>query len=187
PQLLERRAVAAVAGDHGHARGGRRTQRRLPRAAFEERPLADEGARPDLRDLLAVDLDREDTVQEQVELVARCTLLDERLPRLQPLPLRRSPALHHLAREAPLALALRPAAAHRLDEPDRIVRDLRLGAQRVVGDAGEDHVLRAELEGRRAEERLPGLAVVDDAAVLDLGPRLEEVRLAEPILVPKPG
>src|SRR5437588_1519654 len=276
-QLLESHAIDGVAGHDGHARRRRRSQRRLPRAAFQKRPFADERAGADLGHLLAVDLDREDTVEQEVQLVPRRALLDERLSGLEPLPLRRCAALHDLAREAPLELALRgghdgrsvflapgrplavrlaipglevdrarllhedtvvavdpvprkaaradelvlgravgsngeregrpgrsavdaeerlaadPArnreartSADRLDEPYGVVCDLQLGSQRVVRDAGEDHVLRAEPERRRPDERLPGLAVADDATVVDLDPGLQEVRLAETILVLEP-
>ena len=41
----------------------------LPDAALEERPLADDRARPDLGDLVAVDVDDENAVEDEIQLV----------------------------------------------------------------------------------------------------------------------
>src|SRR5204863_4461908 len=104
-ELFERGAGDGVTGNDGHSGRRGRSQRRLPRAAFEERPLADERARTDLRHLLAVDLHREDAVQQEVELVAGLALLDERLADPEPPPLPRGSALHRLPRDPALELA----------------------------------------------------------------------------------
>src|SRR5438093_8513875 len=263
-ELFERLPVDSVARDDRNAARGRRAERRLAGAAFEQRPLADERAGTDLGDLLAVDLDGEHAVEEQVEHVAGLALFDEHLVGCEALPLGSDAAAHDLSRELPLEVALcrshdrrrvlvaprsalavgfavpglevdRPGlvdelaavvvdpmprkgaradelvrgravspnregerrprgravdaeerlAAHparrrkagpsadRLHEAHGILGCLRLGPKRLERDAREDDVLRAEAERRRPDERLAGLAVVRDPAVLDLDPRSE--------------
>src|SRR6266536_1072946 len=52
-----------------------------PGQFLEQRHLAEDGARPDLGNGLAVPLDREHTVEQQEQLLARRSLLDQRLAR----------------------------------------------------------------------------------------------------------
>src|SRR5207302_8470336 len=77
--LGQRRLVDLVAGGHRHLhrRQGPKGDRALP--AFEDGPLADDGAGAQLVDLLAVELGSQDSVEQQEQLVAGISLLDEGL------------------------------------------------------------------------------------------------------------
>ena len=57
-----------------------RAQRRgAPALGFDDRPLAEDRARPDLAQHLAVDFDREHTVEQQEQLGAELALLHQEL------------------------------------------------------------------------------------------------------------
>ncbi len=62
------------------------------------------------------------------------------------------------------------AAAGRLHEPDPAVAALGRRAHVGEGHGGEGQVARAEPQGRAADLAAAGMAVADDAAVLDLDP-----------------
>ena len=68
-------------------------------------PFTISGIGADLGDLLAVDLDCQHAVEQQIEVVAGVTLLHQGLVGLEPPALRRR-AAHELARELPLERAL---------------------------------------------------------------------------------
>src|SRR5262249_14872547 len=61
----------------GDARRRDGAQRRRAAAVFEDGALAEDRARPELAQRFAVDLDRQHTVEQQVELATELTLLDE--------------------------------------------------------------------------------------------------------------
>ena len=62
-----------------------------------------------------------------------------------------------------------PVAAGRLHEPDPAVADLGRGPN-VEGHRREGQVARAEPQGGAADQAAAGVAVADDAAILDLDP-----------------
>src|SRR6266568_1247150 len=75
--------VDRVARHHGDADRRRCPNRRSSLAALEERALAQQRAGADLGHLVAVDLDIDDTVEEQEELVALRALGHKRLSLLE--------------------------------------------------------------------------------------------------------
>src|SRR6266508_4433906 len=78
-ERLHRFAVDLIGRDHGDAGGRTRPQGRSPPALADDGALAEDRARPDLRDLLAVHHRGEHAVEQQVELIGRLVLLDEPL------------------------------------------------------------------------------------------------------------
>ena len=82
-QLREVVEVELLGGRHGDAAGGDGPQRRGALAAFEHGSLAEHRAGAELGDRLAVDLDRQDAVEQEEQLGARCTLLDQELAGLR--------------------------------------------------------------------------------------------------------
>ena len=84
-----------------------RGERRGSRAAQQQCTLADNRTRPDLADVLAVDLRDEHAVEDEVELIAGLALLDEDLADVQLAPGEIGVAAHELARELPFERALR--------------------------------------------------------------------------------
>jgi hypothetical protein len=62
------------------------------------------------------------------------------------------------------------SAAGRLHEPDPAVADLGRGPHVGEGHRGEGQVARAEPQGGAADQAAAGVAMADDAAVLDLDP-----------------
>ena len=76
--------------------------------------------------------------------------------------------------------------ADRLHEAGAVAGDLRLGAENLERHSRDDDRLRPEAERRRADEAASVVAGVDDRAVLDLDPGLQQVRLAEAVGVAQP-
>jgi hypothetical protein len=72
------------------------------RPALDERALADDGADAELGDDIAVDLDIENAAEEQVQLVTRLALANERLPTFEPSPRHPLAAPQEHARELAL-------------------------------------------------------------------------------------
>jgi len=79
-ELVEGAAVDRVPREDGDPAARARPQRRSSRTTLDKRPLAKDRPRPDLAHFLAIDLDREHAVEQEVELVSGVALLDERLP-----------------------------------------------------------------------------------------------------------
>ena len=75
--LLQHVTINVFGAGHGHADGSDGAQGGGSGAAFEERSFAENGAGADLRDRVAVDLNGENAVEEQVQLAACCTLLGQ--------------------------------------------------------------------------------------------------------------
>jgi hypothetical protein len=75
------------------------------------------------------------------------------------------------------------AAADGLNEPNFVLAHFGLGLQGLEGDTLGDEILRAELEGGRADVARALVPVSDDLAVLDLDPAPEVIGLAEAVLV----
>src|SRR5205823_10405240 len=73
----------------------------------------------------------------------------------------------------------------RLDEPGTVGGDHRIGPKDLEGHSRNDDRLRAQAEGRRADESAAPVAGFDDRAVLYFDPRRHLVRLAEPVGVPE--
>src|SRR5579864_1151751 len=69
-QLGERLLVDLVAGSHRHLHSRQCPQRERALPAFEDGALAENGAGAELVDLLAVELGRQHTVEEQEDVVA---------------------------------------------------------------------------------------------------------------------
>ena len=88
------RASATLHGRHGDQRG-------RPPPALEHRPLADQRARAEVGDLLAVDVHLDDAVEQQVDGVGLLALLGERGALLQLADLRLALAHDH-PRQLPL-------------------------------------------------------------------------------------
>src|SRR6266566_321572 len=97
--------VDRIARHHGDANRCRCPDRCRPLAALEQRTLAQQRAGADLGDLVAVDLDVDDTVEEQEELVSLRSLGHERLSLLEVASLELLALAHDRDRE--LALELR--------------------------------------------------------------------------------
>ena len=75
------------------------------------------------------------------------------------------------------------AAADGLDEANFAFAYFGVGLQGLEGDTLEDEILRAELEGGRADVARALVPVPDDLAVLDLDPGPEVIGFAEAVLV----
>jgi hypothetical protein len=70
-----------------------------------------------------------------------------------------------------------------LVKADGMLVNVRLGPERVEGDAGNRQVLDSEPKRRRSDETATGLALCDYSPVLDFDPRLQVVRLPKAVLV----
>ena len=106
-EILELRAVDQLGRDDDDPGTRARGERRGSRAAQQQCTLADNRTRPDLADVLAVDLRDEHAVEDEVELIAGLALLDEDLADVQLAPGEIGVAAHELARELPFERALR--------------------------------------------------------------------------------
>src|SRR4029450_3027057 len=71
--------VPPVAGHHRHPAAGHRPQGGRAAPPLQQRHLAQDGPRADLGDLPAVPLHGQDTLEEEIELVAGLALLDQAL------------------------------------------------------------------------------------------------------------
>src|SRR5207253_9742367 len=95
PWLLARLASARPR----HPAGWKRPQGRRAEAALEQRSLAQDGARADFGDRLAIGLDRQHAVEQEEQLFARLPLLDQRLAGGELAELGPGAAPHDLLRE----------------------------------------------------------------------------------------
>src|SRR5207237_9570962 len=68
-------------------------------------------------------------------------------------------------------------AADRLKEPNRVAVDFGLGSADAEGDPRDDQILHPEAKGRRPDEPVPLLAVVDNLAVVHLDPGRQVIGL----------
>src|SRR2546425_4734945 len=82
-EFLHRCPVDQIRRNDSDAAARPRPQCRRSLAALEHGTLAEDRARPDLRDLLAVHRQDQNAVEQQVELVSGLALLDEDLVRLE--------------------------------------------------------------------------------------------------------
>src|SRR5438552_13328923 len=78
-ELLHGGSLDHVRWNHSDPACGCGTERRHAGAAAQRGSLAEDGAWPDFGHLLAVDLDTQYAVQQQVQLVACVSLLDQRV------------------------------------------------------------------------------------------------------------
>ncbi len=70
PELRKGFRVQLVTARDRHTDGGERLERRASSTTFERRSFAHDGAGADLGHRLSVDLDGEDTIEEQEQLVS---------------------------------------------------------------------------------------------------------------------
>src|SRR3954462_2421068 len=105
-ELLERRLVDAVRGHDDRPHRRRRVHRRLALAALQECHLAQQRARTELGDLLAVNLDVDDAVQDQEQLATLVALLDQLLTGVERPPLELRATAHDRCAQLALELQL---------------------------------------------------------------------------------
>src|SRR5262249_26972444 len=125
---------------------------------FEDGPLAEDRAGPELRQRLAVDLYPEHAVQQQVDLVTRIALLAARLARADRLDRRLGVAAHHHARQLALERGLDRRDQHLgvFFPPRRVLAErvpvplLEVGEAGLLGELAGGVVDPVAREGARA-------------------------------------
>src|SRR5439155_15480087 len=169
-ELRQRGLVDSIAWDDRYPRGRLRADSCGPRAALEQRTLAEERPWADLRHGLTVHLDVDDSVEQEVELVALFALLGQRLPLLQVAPLELLALAHDRGRELTLEVGLdrRRQGRRILLAPGRVLSVRRLVPLGEVDRPRLLHQLALVVvepvarERTRALERMLGHAVRGD-------------------------
>src|SRR4029453_15388956 len=140
--------------DYDHATAGRGTQRRRPKPALERGTHAQDRAGPDLGHDVAVHLDVQHAVEDEVELHPRLVLLDQRLAHTELTPLEPLGPGHHQSGQLPFELRIRR----------------REHSRRILSAPG--HVRPERLAPPALE--IPGAALLDELALVVVDPVARE-------------
>lgn len=140
-QLLQLGAIDGVGPSDRRAAGRHSPERGRAATAFEDGPLADDGARSEFDQQLAVHFHGQHPVEKQVQLVTGIALVDERLARLDPADPGLGAVAHDRAGEGPLDLV--PYSLDSRKALELTFREaLRLGHNYI----GTEHILLALIE-----------------------------------------